>query len=295
MDSKPQRIISYAEAVESLGLHKETGIFKLDVSGERLLNNGMMESPIVFSDSVVVWICRGGNAVISIGETTHTIVEGYMLVAFAGTRWYIHSLTPDFEASVVMSRISTLASVESVVKTFPRATEMPVVQLHKQEEETLMALMGYIEITSRNHRNPSREEIDNNILAILRSELTDIFLRRNLAVREATEDERLVKRFNMMLAVSCFEHRDVEHYASEFNIHPKRFAAKVRRITGTTPSDLITSAVIKNAKRLLVSTELSSYEIAEKLNFSTPSFFCRYFKRYVGVAPQEWREQNKPF
>jgi YesN/AraC family two-component response regulator len=58
---------------------------------------------------------------------------------------------------------------------------------------------------------------------------------------------------------------------------------------------LIASAVIKNAKKLLSSTELSSAEIAEKLNFSTPSFFCRYFKRYTGTTPQEWRVRSVGF
>jgi DNA topoisomerase IA len=53
--------------------------------------------------------------------------------------------------------------------------------------------------------------------------------------------------------------------------------------------------VIKNAKKLLSSTELSSAEIAEKLNFSTPSFFCRYFKRYTGTTPQEWRVRSVGF
>jgi AraC family transcriptional activator of pobA len=155
--------------------------------------------------------------------------------------------------------------------------------------------MRYVDCTSRNSLNYSRDDIDNNILSLLRSELVDIFLHRNLAVREATADEQLVKRFNMLLAVHSFEHRDVEHYAAEFNLPPKRFAAKVKRVTGTTPSDLIASAVVRNAKKLLVSTELSSAEIAEKLNFSTPSFFCRYFKRYAGTTPQEWRVRSTSY
>jgi AraC-like DNA-binding protein len=154
--------------------------------------------------------------------------------------------------------------------------------------------MEFVKATSVNHRNPSRQEIDSNILAILRAELMDIFLRRNLAVREASQDEQIVKRFNILLAVNSFEHRDVEYYAEEFGLSPKRFAAKVKRITGTTPSDLIASAVIKNAKKLLVGTDLSSAEIAERLNFSTPSFFCRYFKRYAGTSPQAWRNENMP-
>lgn len=263
-------------------------------TGEEFME-GMLNRSVLMKDMVMVWICRAGSVVVSVDGTSHTLTSGQMLIIFANTYCRFSSLSSDFVADSIMGRISHENSVDSIVSTFPRVRLMPVVSLLKQENATITSLMQYIKCTNKNVHNPSRADIDNNILALLRSELIDIFLRRNLAVREATADEQLVKRFNVLLAVRSFEHRDVEYYASEFDLTPKRFAAKVKRITGTTPSDLIASAVVKNAKKLLVSTELSSAEIAEKLNFSTPSFFCRYFKRYTGTTPQEWRLRSTSF
>lgn len=295
IDKKKHTTIDYEGIMKLLSLQSESSLHSFGIDAESSLIPTILDRSVLISDAVTLWLCRSGSLVVSIEGTSHTLSAGQLLIIFAGTHFRLTLLSADYTASVTVARISHSAQVDSIVTTFPRVRQMPIVQLFEQENKTLTALMNYISISSQNYRNPSRAEIDNNILSILRGELIDIFLRRNLAVREATPDEQLVKRFNMMLAVSCFEHRDVEYYAESFGLTPKRFAAKVKRITGTTPSDLIASAVIKNAKRLLVSTPLSSAEVAEKLNFSTPSFFCRYFRRYTNETPQGWRNKNTNF
>lgn len=292
MDIRQQKVVDYDYITRILGLTPEPGFRYFDLRYNDEYMRGVMDRSIVLRDGVIVWMCTSGSMVISVDGTTHTISAGQLLLVFAGTYCRFSSASPDFKAKSLVGRISKAAHVDSLVVTFPRVRQMPVVSLLKQESQTISSLMEFVRATSLNHRNHSRQEIDANILTILRAELMDIFLRRNLAVREASEDEQIVKRFNILLAVNSFEHRDVEYYAEEFGLSPKRFAAKVKRITGTTPSDLIASAVIKNAKKLLMGTDLSSAEIAERLNFSTPSFFCRYFKRYAGISPQAWRNEN---
>lgn len=294
MDIRQQKVVDYDYITRILGLTPEPGFRYFDLRYNDEYMRGVMDRSIVLRDGVIVWMCTSGSMVISVDGTTHTISAGQLLLVFAGTYCRFSSASPDFKAKSLVGRISKSAHVDSLVVTFPRVRQMPVVSLLKQESQTISSLMEFVRATTLNHRNHSRQEIDANILTILRAELMDIFLRRNLAVREASEDEQIVKRFNILLAVNSFEHRDVEYYAEEFGLSPKRFAAKVKRITGTTPSDLIASAVIKNAKKLLMGTDLSSAEIAERLNFSTPSFFCRYFKRYAGSSPQAWRNENMP-
>ena len=213
-----------------------------------------------------------------------------MLIVFAGTYCRFTTVSPDFLASTIVGRINEESSVDSIVNTFPRLRQIPVISLLKQENKVISSLMEYIVATSANYRNYNRADIDRNILAILRSELVDIFLRRNLAVRDVSANEQLAKRFNMMLITSSFEHRDVEFYADLFGMTPKKFSAKIKRVTGMTPSDMIAEAVIKNAKRLLLNAGISTTTVSERMNFATPSFFCRYFKRYTGQTPQEWRQ-----
>ncbi|MEG1685562.1 MAG: helix-turn-helix domain-containing protein, partial [Bacteroides sp.] len=48
--------------------------------------------------------------------------------------------------------------------------------------------------------------------------------------------------------------------------------------------------VITDAKAQLKSTNLPVNQISDSLNFANVSFFGKYFKRYVGLSPQKYRD-----
>lgn len=283
------KVIDFDYVVKALQLHPEPSFQYFEIGSGDNTTKSILDRSIMIKDGVLIWICRSGSVLASVDGTTHTVKAGQMLIVFAGTYCRFTTVSPDFLASTILGRITNEASVDSIVNTFPRLRQMPVVALLKQENKTLTALMEYMAATSANYRNRNRGDIDRNLLAILRSELVDIFLRRNMAIKESSASEQLARRFNMMLVSSSFEHRNVEYYAEQFGLTPKKFAAKVKRVTGITPADMIAAAVIKNAKKLLSGTSLTTTEVSVRMNFATPSFFCRYFKRYTGISPQEWR------
>ena len=53
--------------------------------------------------------------------------------------------------------------------------------------------------------------------------------------------------------------------------------------------DVISYVVIMDAKAKLKSTDMTIQEIAYSLNFPNASFFGKYFKRYVGMTPLDFR------
>ena len=54
----------------------------------------------------------------------------------------------------------------------------------------------------------------------------------------------------------------------------------------------INRAVVLRAKVLLHTSGLLTYEIAERLNFSTPPAFNNFFKRETGLTPKEDRDSR---
>ena len=52
-----------------------------------------------------------------------------------------------------------------------------------------------------------------------------------------------------------------------------------------------TDLLIMNAQRLLASSELSISEVADRLGFTSETYFRRVFKAKVGVSPRDFRKE----
>ena len=63
--------------------------------------------------------------------------------------------------------------------------------------------------------------------------------------------------------------------------------------TGRSATDWIERCVIMDAKAQLSSTQKRVSEISDDLNFASPSFFGKYFKRLTGLSPRDFRELEK--
>ena len=78
-------------------------------------------------------------------------------------------------------------------------------------------------------------------------------------------------------------------YAKELEITTKHLGRTIKAQTGFTASEWLDRLVVLEAKVLLKSTSMTIQQIAEELNFSSQSFFGKYFKNLVGISPKEFR------
>ena len=60
--------------------------------------------------------------------------------------------------------------------------------------------------------------------------------------------------------------------------------------TGKTAKQLVNERILTEAKRLLKYTTLSLKEISDRLGFKNLPYFCRRFKKGVGVTPTEYKQ-----
>jgi AraC-like DNA-binding protein len=61
---------------------------------------------------------------------------------------------------------------------------------------------------------------------------------------------------------------------------------------GISAGELIRDRILLEAKRLLINLDLTISEIAYQLNFSDNSYFTKFFKKYTGQKPDEFRKSN---
>jgi AraC family transcriptional activator of pobA len=59
---------------------------------------------------------------------------------------------------------------------------------------------------------------------------------------------------------------------------------------GIPAGEVIRNRIALEAKRLLINNDLTVQEIAGQLNFADNSYFTKFFKKQVGITPEEFRK-----
>ena len=103
--------------------------------------------------------------------------------------------------------------------------------------------------------------------------------------------EVIFDEFMLLLEQHCRRERNVAFYAAQLNLTPKYFSTAIKEVSGKTAARWIDEAVILEAKTLLKYSGTSVQEIAFELNFSTQSFFGKYFKQHTGESPSRYKHK----
>ncbi|MBX2922186.1 MAG: helix-turn-helix transcriptional regulator [Chitinophagaceae bacterium] len=85
---------------------------------------------------------------------------------------------------------------------------------------------------------------------------------------------------------------EINQIASELFISHKHLTDTVQKETGNHPCHFYDLKIIDEAKRMLSETDKSVSEIAGILTYD-PSNFSKFFKRFVGQTPGQFRIENK--
>lgn len=102
----------------------------------------------------------------------------------------------------------------------------------------------------------------------------------------------LVKKFFHLIEENNQKRLLVSDYARMIGVTPNHLSQTVKLLTGKTSSQIVKAKQLLEIKRMLVHTELSVSEIADKLNFEDQSYFTKFFKREAGLTPVQYRNEK---
>lgn len=105
--------------------------------------------------------------------------------------------------------------------------------------------------------------------------------------------EKLIFRFLEILNMHCRKQHTVKFYSDTLFISEGHLSKVVKQVTNKTIKELITEAIILEAKILLQNGDLTILQIIEELHFSNYSSFSNFFKKSTCMSPSEYRLRLK--
>jgi AraC family transcriptional activator of pobA len=99
-----------------------------------------------------------------------------------------------------------------------------------------------------------------------------------------------IRQLEQLIEKHYVKKKQPREYADLMNLSPSYLNAIAKEALGKTLTDLISERIILEAKRLFSYSDLNVNQVANRLNFTDPSYFIRFFKKHTGTTPEHFKE-----
>lgn len=106
------------------------------------------------------------------------------------------------------------------------------------------------------------------------------------------DDFNELKSFQNLVEEHFILEKNLSFYADLLHVTSNTLSKKIKSKFNKTPSQIIQERVILEAKKQIHLTRKSIKEIGVELNFNDEFHFSKYFKKYVGISPTQFRKET---
>lgn len=166
-----------------------------------------------------------------------------------------------------------------------------VIQLNEQVAADIATIFQQIIAEVKEDNSQSMDMICARLISlfILVNRTNGIVANRQIPI----QNQLTLFNFRKLVNTYYAEKRLPKEYAAILYVTPNHLNALCNDLLGISAGELIRDRVLLEAKRLLVNVDISISEIAYQLNFTDNSYFTKFFKKYTGVTPEEFRKNFK--
>lgn len=267
----------------------EDWIVGMDISPEIL--NMYTNFPCRLKAGIFV-LCMGGEIEASVDMTQYKVKENDFVTIIPGSILQIHKVEGDLKIFFLgySSQFITEANViKPTLDIFYTIKATPVIPLKAEVAAIIQDHLALLAKTYLTFYGKISKEVIKHILFTLVYGLGELYKDIRTIKTVQGKSEKIAHDFTQLVMQYYSQERNVAFYADKLGITQAHLSTTIRQVTGKTCMDIIASMVIMDAKAQLKSTDVSVQNIAYSLNFTNMSFFGKYFKRHVGMGPQEYR------
>ena len=244
---------------------------------------------------VIHILCRNGNMGFTFQDTHYNISSGDYVILPNATLAFDFSASDDFQGIMMNLSEAFVASI-AIRSNYGIIGHLsllrnPVMKLSERDFRICEAALQYLRMRMEDETHLFREELLGSLLTAHILDLYDIHARSRKEVQVSERITSLLRNFiELLYNGEYIRNRDLEFYASRLCITPHYLSEICKKVSGKPASYWIDRFTMQEITRLLKQKELSLTEIAERMNFSSMSYFSRYVQKRIHLSPSEYRK-----
>ena len=165
--------------------------------------------------------------------------------------------------------------------------ENPFLQLKKEDINTIQPVIDLLCDECKSIEQ-STETVQALLLILLRR------IQKLFSIKSHQKNNKyqivIFKQFKNLVELNFAKNIPISQYASLLNISAHQLNSFAKATSGKTTTEIIKERVVLEAQQLLHFSEFTISQIAYKLGFEDSSYFARYFKKHIGLSPQDFRK-----
>lgn len=239
----------------------------------------------------IVAICTEGTMKASINLLDYEIHPNDLIVLLPGTIIQFRERTEKVclcFAGFSAGCTGRINLIKSIGEAYTKLLEQPVVPLSEKVSDYLKEYFSLLSRISCDESFDLAPEIANLSLQTILTSIQLIY-RNHPGDNNSNRKKEICRELIQHITENYRDERCAQFYADKLGISLQHLSTTVKQVTGKSVLDTIAYIVIIDAKAKLKGTDMTIQEIAYSLNFPNASFFCKYFRRHVGMSPLEFR------
>ena len=244
-----------------------------------------------------VIICHRGSFQFSLNQKVCSAKAGESLFIPEEGAFQVLQESEDMEVQILIYQIEPIRDImgNAVVTMYmySRITpDEPSCVWTTGEEEEITKYMSLLDSAVEVEENPFKLYEQKLLLLALTYRICSMYNRKlvNDGEEAGGRKNEVFIRLIQLIEKYYMQERGVEFYADKLCLSPKYLSAVSKSICGYTVQELVFKAIIRKSISLLKNTQKDIQEISNVFGFPNASYFGTFFKKQVGVSPQQYRK-----
>lgn len=244
-----------------------------------------------------VVVCHRGSFRFLLNQKPHIAKAGESLFIPEDGEFQVLQESMDMEVQILIYQIEPIRDIMGnavvMMYMYSRITpEEPCCVWTTGEEDEIVKYMSLLDSTLSDDNNLFKLYEQKLLLLALTYRICSAYNRKLVGDGQEAggRKKEIFVRLLQLIEKYYMRERGVEFYADKLCLSPKYLSAVSKSICGYTVQELVFKAIIRKSISLLKNTQLDIQEISNAFGFPNASYFGTFFKKQMGMSPQQYRK-----